>query len=215
MGEKKIKKKKVLLIITAAFIAVLTLIMSLTGALNIVMSASTAEYIFSPDTPLPDDMYDCILVLGAGVRDSKPSDMLRDRLLAAIELYNNGYAEKILMSGDHENDDYDEVGVMKEFAEEQGVPSDDILLDRYGLSTYDSMYRAKEIFGIGSMIVVTQEYHLCRALYIADRIGIDVVGVYADTRDYAGSVWRGAREIAARAKDFFKCIFKPEAKYTR
>ena len=154
---------------------------------------------------------DCILVLGAGVWDGKPSYMLEDRLLKGIELYHTGISSKILMSGDHRNSSYDEVNVMKRYAIEKGVSSSDIFMDHAGVSTYDSIYRAKYIFHAKKIVIVTQEYHLYRTLYIAKSLGLDAYGVYAELKEYAGQMKREVREILARDKDFFKSIIKPEA----
>ena len=156
---------------------------------------------------------DCILVLGAGVRRTGPSPMLEDRLKTAIELYNKGIAPKILVSGDHEHDDYDEVNVMKNYLKENGIPSEDIFMDHAGLSTYDSIYRAKKIFKASKIVIVTQKYHLYRALYIANSIDLNAYGVSANKQKYAFQAKRDIREIAARIKDFFQCILKPEPTY--
>ena len=148
--------------------------------------------------------YDCILVLGAGVReDGSPSDMLRDRVTVACELYTNtGGDTPLLMSGDHTGD-YNEVGVMKSLAASLGVPTEDVFLDHKGYSTYESLYRAKHVFGAKRILIVTQEYHLHRALYIARELGIEAVGVPADLRPYRGQTRYEAREVLARFKDFF------------
>ena len=98
--------------------------------------------------------------MGAGVKDGKPKPMLRDRLLTGIELYKSGAAKKIIMSGDHGRADYDEVNVMRAFALEQGVRAEDIFLDHAGFSTYDSVYRAKNIFGAENIIIVREKYDL-------------------------------------------------------
>ena len=156
---------------------------------------------------------DCILVLGAGVRNGKPTDMLADRILTAIDLYNKKVAPKIIMSGDHSKKDYDEVNIMKSFAIEQGVPSSDIFMDHAGLSSYESVYRAKEIFEAKKIVIVTQKYHLYRSLYIANKLGVEAYGVSADLRGYIGQSYREVREILARDKDFVKCIFKPKSTY--
>lgn len=176
-------------------------------ATNLTVVVKTDARIFVPEDFQKNADFDCILVLGAGVRGGKPSDMLRDRLDTAIELYFDGTAPKLLLSGDHQSEDYDEVGVMSAYAIENGVPEADILLDHLGLSTYESVIRSKDVFGIGSMVIVTQEYHLPRALYIAEQLEIDAVGVCADTRSYKSELYRNVREYAARTKDFFKCIF--------
>ena len=157
--------------------------------------------------------YDCIIVLGAGIRNNKPSPMLEDRLITAIDLYNNKIAPKILVSGDHEYKDYDEVNVMKNYLKENGIPSEDIFMDHAGLSSYDSIYRAKKIFKTDKVIIVTQKYHLYRPLYIAKSIDLNAYGVSANKREYMNQTKRDIREIAARIKDFFKCLIKPEPTY--
>lgn len=156
---------------------------------------------------------DCILILGAGIWGDEPSPMLEDRLLEGINLYNDGVAPKIIMSGDHGREEYDEVNIMKEFAIEQGVPSEDIFMDHAGFSTYESIYRAKEIFGADNIVIVTQEYHLYRALYIANKLDINAYGVNSDPRKYSGQSYRELREILARNKDFVNCLFKPKPTY--
>lgn len=156
---------------------------------------------------------DCIIVLGAGIWEDKPSPMLEDRLLEGIRLYQNNVSDKIIMSGDHGRKEYDEVNVMKDYAIEKGIPSEDIFMDHAGFSTYESLYRAKEIFGAKKIVIVTQKYHLYRALYIANQLEIEAYGVGADPRQYVGAIYREMREILARDKDFVKCIFKPEPTY--
>ena len=155
---------------------------------------------------------DCILVLGAGViADGRPSPMLEDRLLQGIALYKMGASNKLLMSGDNTRKGYDEVNTMKQYALDKGIASEDIFMDHAGISTYDSIYRAKEIFQADNVIIVTQQYHLYRALYISESLGINAYGVSADPRVYVGQELRDLREIMARAKDFVKCIIKPPA----
>ncbi len=154
---------------------------------------------------------DCIVVLGCGVyADGTPSPMLRDRLERAIELYKAGAAPKIIMSGDHGTEGYDEVNTMKKYAVDAGVPSEDVFMDHAGFSTYETVYRAKEIFCAENVIIVTQEYHLYRALYLAEKLGLKAHGVGADYRTYAGQTVRNVREILARCKDFGSAIFKPK-----
>lgn len=180
-------------------------------SLSVYMVKATEKNIFTADTFKNDEKADCILILGAGVKDDKPKPMLRDRLLTGIELYKSGAAEKIIMSGDHGRADYDEVNVMRAFALEQGVSAEDIFLDHAGFSTYDSVYRAKNIFGAENIIIVSQKYHLYRALYISEKLDVKAAGVSADLNSYGGQLKRDIREIIARDKDFFKCIVKPEA----
>ncbi|MCI8646523.1 MAG: DUF218 domain-containing protein [Firmicutes bacterium] len=157
---------------------------------------------------------DCILVLGAKVKkDGSPSYMLKDRLDLAISLYKAGAAPKLLLSGDHGQVRYDEVNAMKQYAMERGVPKEDLFLDHAGFSTYDSVYRAKEIFQAERIIVVTQSYHQYRALYGCGKMGIKAWGVASDQAIYRGQNMRDLREIAARDKDFFKWMAKPDPTY--
>ena len=156
---------------------------------------------------------DCIIVLGAGIWNNEPSPMLEDRLLEGINLYKNNVSNKIIMSGDHGRAEYDEVNIMKNYAIERGVKSEDIFMDHAGFSTYESIYRAKAIFKAKRIVVVTQKYHLYRALYIAKQLDLEAYGVGADPRQYVGATYREIREILARDKDFIKCIFKPEPTY--
>lgn len=156
----------------------------------------------------------CILVLGAAVRpDGTPSLMLRDRLDKGIELYRQGVAPKLLLSGDNGQEHYDEVNVMKQYALEQGVPAEDIFLDHAGFSTYESVYRAQAIFQVKSMIIVTQEYHLYRALFISKGLGIRALGISSEGNNYPGQGWRELREAFAQNKDFLAVLIKPEPTY--
>ena len=171
----------------------------------------TAPAILTADTIPPTAEYDCILVLGAGVRDDgTPSDMLHDRLRRGVELYHAGAAPKLLMSGDHGRVDYDEVNVMKNYAVETGIASSDVFMDHAGFSTYESLYRARDIFQAKKIIIVTQQYHLHRALYIANALGLEAYGVAANYRDYAGQFKRDIREILARNKDFLTSVIQPK-----
>ena len=157
---------------------------------------------------------DCILVLGCLVKNSgEPSHMLEDRLKRAVELYHAGVAPKLLMSGDHGKKDYNEVEAMKQYAIEHGVPSEDVFMDHAGFSTYESCYRAKEVFAAEKIIIVTQEYHLYRAMYVADKLGLETYGINADYRTYYNQKMRDAREVLARVKDFFYALFHPEPTY--
>ena len=182
----------------------LTLILTVSAS----MVSTTADRITSAaalEEELKAGKYDCILVLGAGVRDDgTPSDMLRDRVTVACDLYKLAGEAGIplLMSGDHTGD-YNEVGVMKSLAATLEVPTGDIFLDHEGYSTYESLYRARYVFGAKKIVIVTQEYHLHRALHIARELGMEAVGVSADLRPYRGQTRYEAREILARFKDLF------------
>ena len=187
----------ILLLLCASLL--LTLVMTVSAT----MAKLTAERVVTVEALSPDTDYDCILVLGAGVRDDgTPSDMLYDRVSVSAEVYAALGDTPILMSGDHTGD-YNEVGVMKSLATEMGVPSEDVFLDHEGYSTYESLYRAKYVFGAKRIVIITQEYHLHRALYIARELGMEAVGVSADIRTYRGQSRYNTREHLARFKDFF------------
>lgn len=147
----------------------------------------------------------CILVLGCAVwADNQPSPMLRDRLDTAIALYREGAAPKLLLSGDNSIAEYSEPDCMLQYTLAQGVPPEDIFLDYAGFSTYESVYRSHAVFKADRMIVVTQKYHLYRALKACDALGIDASGVASNQQKYAGRYYREAREVLARCKDLFK-----------
>lgn len=152
---------------------------------------------------------DAIVVLGASVyADGTPSGILQDRLDDGIALYFAGAAPKIIMSGDNSTVSYNEVKAMKDYAVAQGVPSEDVFCDHAGFSTYESMYRAKHVFGAERIVVATQTYHLYRALYAASGLGLEAVGVPSDYREYAHQFQYDVREIPARTKDFFKTLLR-------
>jgi SanA protein len=170
--------------------------------INYYVQRAASQYIVSADKA---PKADAILVLGAYVYPNGiVSTMLNDRLTTALSLYEHGKSMRILVSGDHGRKDYDEVNTMKEFLKNKSVPGRDIFMDHAGFSTYESMYRAKEIFAVKKIIIVTQEYHLKRAVFIARQLGLEAYGVASDKRNY-GSVMiqYELREIAARNKDFF------------
>ncbi len=183
----------------------------LIAGLNLWVMGNANSLIY--DTPSDDESHDgekffpfsenhdCIIVLGAGLWDDKPSPMLKDRLEKGISLYKAGAAPKLLMSGDHGRTGYNEVQVMKQYAIDAGVPSEDIFMDHAGFSTYESMIRARDIFGVTSPIVVTQKYHLYRAVYIGKSLGIPCLGVATDDFAYGGQFYRSLRECIARCKD--------------
>ena len=161
---------------------------------------------------IEENNIDCILILGAGVWGNRPSHMLEDRLLEGVNLYNKGISSKIIVSGNHRDEQYNEVKVMKDFLIAKGIPSKDIFMDHAGFSTYDSFYRAKYIFKVKKLVVVTQKYHLYRSLYIAKKLKLEAYGVKADRRRYRKEIYRQLREILARNKGFFKCMLKPKSK---
>lgn len=203
--------KKVFVAAVVTFLCVLACV----AAISFYVTSTAEKYIVSDiNELLEDEGYDCIIVPGAGLRpDGSPSHMLRDRLDCAIAIYKTGAADKIIMSGDHGTTQYDEVNSMKKYAVQCGVPEENIFLDHAGFCTYDTMYRAKAVFCVEKCVVVTQKYHLYRALYNANQLGLEVRGVACDTARYSGQNMRELREMAARVKDFIYCIFKPLPKY--
>ncbi|NLF44874.1 MAG: DUF218 domain-containing protein [Syntrophomonadaceae bacterium] len=179
-------------------------------AVNHYVEQRGAQYIYSArEVPGAD----AILILGAYVLpDGSLSLMLRDRVTTGYELYENSKAPKIIVSGDHGRQDYDEVNTMKDFIKSKGVAGEDIFMDHAGFSTYESLYRARDIFQVKKVIIVTQRYHLLRAVFIARELGLEAYGVAADKHDY-GQVMAayGVREMAARNKDFWLAKYiKPQ-----
>lgn len=208
------KKKRLLIIILIILICLAIIGVATIIGVNGYVKKIGGNNIITPEEAAELNDVDCIVVLGCQVKDNgKPSDMLADRLKRGIELYEQGSAPKIIMSGDHGRTEYDEVNTMKQVAIDSGVPSSDIFMDHAGFSTYESLYRAKEIFEADKLIIVTQEYHLYRALYIAEQLGIEAYGVNSDYHTYWGQSNREVREILARCKDFVNTIFKPEPTY--
>ena len=205
--KRRIKRFFIILILAAVLLATAVFVP------NFIVIKKTESNIVTLEEAAELSDVDCAVILGAGVREGKPTPMLRDRLLVGIDLYKSGAVKKLIMSGDHGSTDYDEVNIMKSFAVDRGVPDEDIFMDHAGFSTYETIYRAKEIFEADSVILVSQKYHLYRALYIAEKLGIKSVGVSADLDTYRGQTKRDLREILARDKDFFKCIFKPKPTY--
>jgi vancomycin permeability regulator SanA len=195
-------------------IAIIIILIAIIGlSVNLIVKIATKKQLITEGEASKLEDVDCILILGAGVENGMPSPMLEDRLIIGINLYRSGASNKIIMSGDHGKDNYDEVNTMKQFATDREIPSEDVFMDHAGFSTYDSIYRVKEIFGAKKIIIVTQDYHLFRALYIAKSLGLEAYGVKANPRTYVGQPMRDVREVIARNKDFIKCIFKPKPTY--
>ena len=182
-----------------------------TISINLYMTNYSNKYIIDIDSYKELKDLDCIIVLGSGMVGDKPTPILEDRLIKGIELYNLGITDKILMSGDHGRVEHDEVNLMKKYAIEKSIPSNNIFMDHAGFSTYETMYRAKEIFKVKKVVLVTQEYHMYRSIYIARKMGIEAYGVITD--NIKGDKYREAREVLARNKDFFNVMIKPKPKY--
>ena len=195
-------KSIIVLLSAAAIVAAYALLV------NFFVMAYGKAHIIEPEET--ESGYDCILVLGCGVYGNQPSDMLRDRLDRAIELYDSGVSDRLLMSGDHGDIYYNEVQTMKDYAIGKGVPSDNIFMDHAGFSTYESMYRAGSIFKAEKILIVTQKYHLYRAVFDAHRLGLEADGVCAMPNTYIYETYNNLREVLARNKDFLYTLFKPE-----
>ena len=189
-------------------LAVLTAVFSV--CVNAYMISFSKKYIVSFDA-LPLESYDCIMILGAGLWSGEPSPMLRERLDFGLKALDTGCSERLLMSGDHGTKSYDEVNTMKDYAAERGVEPDFIFMDHAGFSTYESMYRARDIFKVERVLIVTQKYHLYRAVYDARKLGIDSYGFAAEELLFPFT--NDVREAVARVKDFLWCIVKPEPTY--
>ena len=153
--------------------------------------------IYAPESVPPNNV---ALVLGAGLwRDGTPTPVLHDRVATAVDLYNAGTVQKLLLSGDNPAENYNEPEAMRQLATQMGVPEQDIVLDYAGRRTYDSCFRAREIFQVEQAVVVTQQFHLHRALYLCNSLGVDAVGAVADKRSYRPQwqrFWQ-LREVAA------------------
>lgn len=179
--------------------------------INLEVKYKYSKYILAEDNDVT--AYTAI-VLGARVyRDETLSHVYQDRVQTALELYQDGRVEKLLISGDHGRKEYDKVNAAKDYLLEHGVESQDIFMDHAGFDTYDSMYRARDIFQVEDAIIVTQEFHLPRALYIARKLGLDAYGINADKRVYLNVLRNDIRESLARAKAFVNIVLKSKPKY--
>ena len=195
----RLKKRYIALIVLGA-LAVLGVVFVLT--VNGIVVGTTFRDIGEPF----EDTEACAVVLGAKVHEGgRLSDMLRDRMDTAIALYREGKVKSILLSGDGRGE-WSEVKYMKAYALENGVSEEDILEDPEGYSTYETVLRAKEVYGLDSIVAVTQKYHLYRALYIAEHFGMQARGADATLDVYSGQLYRDFREILARIKDFGLCL---------
>ena len=195
---KRLKKRDLALVAAALTVLMLAFVLTV----NLIVIGTTVGNVGEPFA----DTETYAVVLGAKVHEGgRLSDMLRDRMETAILLYKEGKVAGLLLSGDGRGE-WSEVKYMKAYAMAHGVPEEDILEDPEGYSTYETMLRAKEIYGLESIVAVTQKYHLYRALYIAEDIGMQARGADADLDVYSGQLYRDFREILARIKDFGLCM---------
>lgn len=192
----------------------LAAVLAIAFAVVLVFAGTNAAAILTTQDDIVDQQAaasfdaDAIIVLGASVYpDGTPSGILQDRLDDGIALYFAGAAPKIIMSGDNGTESYNECWAMKQYAISQGVPSEDVFCDHAGFSTYETMYRARHVFGADRVVIATQTYHLYRALYDAQGVGMEAIGVPSDYGEYANQSWYDIREVFARTKDFFQVLF--------
>lgn len=180
-------------------------------AINLRVKAYANQRLQTSITEIPaEEPRRVAIVFGAGVwSDGSPSNALYDRIVTAVELYRAGRVRKILMSGDNPTKQYDEPTVMKQTAMQLGVPEADIVLDFAGRRTYDTCYRAKEIFEVQKAILVTQEFHQARALYLCSNLGIDSVGITANRRKYEGENYWAFREFFSITSAWIEINFLP------
>ena len=191
----------------AAVLAIAIAVVLVFGGTNAAAILTTQDDIVDQQAAASFDA-DAIIVLGASVYpDGTPSGILQDRLDDGIALYFAGAAPKLIMSGDNGTESYNECWAMKQYAISQGVPSEDVFCDHAGFSTYETMYRARHVFGAERIVVATQTYHLYRALYDAQGVGMEAIGVPSDYGEYANQSWYDIREVFARTKDFFQVLF--------
>ena len=207
MKKFGVKNKAIDILIKLAAVLLSLVVLVGIGVLiiNAAMVDATDEMVLEI-SELEGEGVDCVLILGAGLKaDGTPNHMLEDRLKVGIEAAKKLGVKYILMSGDDSGEYYNEPAAMKKYAMEQGVPEDMILLDGKGFSTFESITRAGDVYGFDNVVIITQEYHLYRALHIADRCDIEAVGVSADLRPYRKQIVYDVRELLARVKDFFQC----------
>ena len=202
-------KKIIYTVLILAVVAILAFV-----ACNVIVIASASRYIVDFDTAVSLGDIDCIIVLGAGVKDDgSMSNILRERVTCGANLYLSGASERLLLSGDHSKENYNEVGAMKEYMVSRGIDGQVVFTDHAGFDTYDTMYRAKEIFKAKRVLVVTQDFHISRAVFIARALGLDAYGVECDTGELGNNYFDDLRESAARPKYLLDAIFKPKPKY--
>ena len=203
LAERKRRTIKTIVILAAICLFCMVCVLGISEYIHL----SQMDKIVDLNDIHEDKSIECVVVLGAGLKDDgTPSHMLEDRIKVGVEVFNRTGAKYILMSGDHSDQYYDEPGAMKKYAEGLGVDPSRILIDNNGLSTYESITRVKSEFGFDNVVIVTQEYHVYRAVYIAEHSDIDAIGVSANLRSYKKQVYFSLREIVARLKDFVWCM---------
>ena len=192
-------------LIVGSLVIILGIIISFIGMVSKIKSYGKRYIISITDENINKKKLDVAIVLGAGIRpDGNPCDLLADRISTGAEVYIKDIANSVLLTGDNSGEHYNEVKAMKNWINKNypEVRSEDILLDDFGFSTFESIYRAKRDLNIKSAIICTNRYHLPRALYIARKLGIEAYGIPSDLRDYDRMKKYKKREILAQIKDF-------------
>ena len=208
--SRRIKRILLVSFIAAAVLTVCGLGLGLTATLAIKWGSEEAIYRSAEAAPSRP----VAIVFGAKVGRRGPSHILRDRLDAGIRLYKLGKVGKLLLSGDHGRHEYDEVNAMRTYALERGVKAEDLFLDHAGFRTYATLYRARDVFGVRSAVLVTNEFHLPRAIYTGKRFGLDVVGLSSDARTYRSWLFNDCREFLARTLAWVQVnVTRPRPKY--
>lgn len=177
---------------------------------NVIIHVSSKPYIYSDFTKAPSA--EVALIPGAAIlANGQPSPIFLDRVNMAINLYEAGKVSKILVSGDNSTVTHNEVNPVRDYLLSKGIPSEDIFLDHAGFDTYSSMYRARDIFGVTSMLITSQSFHLPRAVFIARELGIQAYGVRSDAGPV--SYWNYVREVFADEKAVYDLVFHTKPKY--
>lgn len=212
MNYRKLKEKITCKRILTLIFKMGVLVLFFVFGLNYYIYSSTKSSIYS-DTNKVSKSYTA-LVLGAKVyRNGNLSVILQDRVNTALDLYQSKKITRFLLSGDHGKSNYDEVNLMKDYLIKKGVPKQDIFLDHAGFDTYDSVYRAKHIFNVTEIVIVTQHFHVKRAVYIAKSLGLKVQGFTADKHQYGIAKKMVLRESLANVKAFLELLFHKKPKY--
>jgi len=214
----RIKSSRIFSLCLKIFLIVLISIGSVfavTVIINVGMILAASKYVYTDFDELPSRS--TVLVLGSQIRGRRLSPVLQDRVEAGISLMVSQKGKKLLLSGDHGQIYYDEVNAMRLYvlANAPAIPEEDIFMDHAGFNTWDSMHRARDVFEVKDLIIVTQEFHISRAVCMARSLGLDAVGYSVNQDRFSGKslqAWR-FREYFARIKAFFSIIFKPKPRY--
>jgi len=200
--------KRKIFLFRSRFLVLLLILIFVSGILgaNFWVGHIAAGKIFQKVDAIED--HQIILVLGAGVeQDDKISDVLRDRLDTAVELFTNRKVLRIIISGDNSRENYNETDSMRNYLLEAGIPPRIIFTDYAGFDTFDSIFRAREIFGAEKLILISQEFHLPRAIFLAEKLGIEALGFSANLRKYRNQPQMNLREVLANTKAVGNILF--------